>query len=123
MKYRSTMASPQVLQLLIPGIIVIILKELSKDNVQQSKDFTNTKKKRAWRLLLKKDSELIRIIDVYAPSRDAGIKRLILHPRDLCTDMKNVHAGHFGCPGPFFSPMYRRENLQQNVLCIVSQTS
>ena len=27
---------------MIPGIIIMILKELSTDNVQQSKDFTNT---------------------------------------------------------------------------------
>ena len=36
------MASRGILKVLIPGNIVI-LKELSKDNVQQSEDFTNTK--------------------------------------------------------------------------------
>ena len=62
------MASHQILNVLIPGSIVIILKQLTKDNVQQSEDFTNTKT--SMEIDAKKDSELIRIIGVYAPSRE-----------------------------------------------------
>ena len=57
------MASRQILNVLIPGIIIIILKELTKDNVQQSKDFTNAKT--IMESDAKKDSELIWIIGVY----------------------------------------------------------
>ena len=62
------MASHQILNVLIPGSIVIIIKELTKDNVQQSEDFTNTKT--SMEIDAKKDSELIRIIGVYAPLRE-----------------------------------------------------
>ena len=67
------MASRQILNVLISGSIVIILKELNKrkDSVQQSEDFTNTKTSMG--IDAKKDSELITIIEVYAPWNEVGI--------------------------------------------------
>ena len=62
----------------------------------------------------KRDIELIRIIEVDAPPREAGRRSLIWRGRDLSTDKNKNYAGHSGYSGTFF-PMKKAENPQQNL--------
>ena len=81
------MASRQMLTLLIPGsIIITALRDLTKHNVEHLEDFTNTKT--SMEIDSKKDWELIRKIGVYAPYKEAGIRRLISERGDLSRDKK-----------------------------------
>ena len=104
--------------MLISGSIVIILKELNKrkDNVQQSEDFTNTKT--SMEIDAKKDSELISIIELYAPWNEAGIRRLILQRRDLSADKKKSMLDNLNIVARFPSV----EDKQSAIKFIVGRT-